>query len=203
MVLGRPSFILGMSCWADYGYWVRGSGSWAVWERLTVPALVQSIINIYCISFILRFIRFHFASAAARDTAARVRFYWTNENYLRWYRGAINLAPLFRVLAQTGLIRLSGWLCSIGNLALQNFVTSEKNDEAKFLAEKAMQCSIIERRIAYRTNWTSIIALSIRQEILHSHPFLLSRKFKTQFCTKFQTWSQNGLNWFSQIRGIV
>ena len=62
-------------------------------------------------------------------------------------------------------------ICSlriIGNPAFQNFLSSEKNSFEIFFAE------------------ISNIALLIRQEILQSHPFLMSRKFERQGCQWYE-----------------
>ena len=71
-------------------------------------------------------------------------------------------------------IDLIGLLRIIGNPAFRNFVTSEKDD---FAIE---QC------------------FASLQEILHSHPFLMSRIFKMQGC---QWYAESNL--FSRVRGMV
>ena len=70
----------------------------------------------------------------------------------------------------------------------QNFVTTAKDDSAKFLAEYATRCLIVEYRVSY----------SVRT--LQGHPFLMSRKFETQGCPWY------GAKWIKSIfadRGIL
>ena len=68
-----------------------------------------------------------------------------------------------------------------------------------------MRCSIIKHRLAYSARnrqfaKVSNAMLDILQEILQSHPFLISRNFETQSC---QLYGVKQLNLFAQIKGIV
>ena len=61
------------------------------------------------------------------------------------------------------------------NKGTRDASVGRSNDYVKFLAKQGTQCSI-----------SSNIALLIMQEILQSHFFLMSRKFKTQNCQWFE-----------------
>ena len=122
-----------------------------------------------------------------RDTA-RNRFYWSNENYLRYEKGDSNLVPLFPLSAKIDLIRLiphhwqpyasnfcevvNGWLwkisCRIRNTMLDN---------------QTLRCLFSKKMLIFKISyWVTKAMSDILQKILESLLFLMSRKFETQDC---------------------
>ena len=96
----------------------------------------------------------------------------------------------------------SVWLSTIGNPTFRIFMTSLKEDFAKFLAKyRTWRCLFCKNLPSYKISWRiSNVMFDILQEILESHLFLMSRKFETRVVNGTES---SKLNLLTRIKRIV